>query len=351
MAKQIIDIGTSANKGDGDPLRTAFRKINDNFTELYAANGNVDGAATNVSPSTDATFDLGSASKQWADLYVADFIYLNGARIEVTAGGALLVNGGAPAEVQDTVGSVFGDDSTLLVDGVNSLIPSSVIQGSEATNWNTAFGWGDHSTAGYLTSLTGDLTGSVFADDSSLMVDAINNKLYAETLTTLAVFGNPTLALNADVIALDAQNGILSLQTTDTILNSFVNAWEVNGTNGASLVLNDDGIVPSELSINVDTFTVTGDTVLGFPFGETTINGSINVVNNVITNTIQNTGNITIQAGTNLHLNATTTDFTGTVDFSSATFTGEPWISVTDLQTLVAASIDFDDFKTRIAAL
>ena len=35
MAKQTINIGTSANKGDGDPLRTAFSKINLNFSELY----------------------------------------------------------------------------------------------------------------------------------------------------------------------------------------------------------------------------------------------------------------------------------------------------------------------------
>ena len=35
MAKQIINIGSSANKGDGDPLRTALDKVNDNFTEVY----------------------------------------------------------------------------------------------------------------------------------------------------------------------------------------------------------------------------------------------------------------------------------------------------------------------------
>lgn len=35
MAKQIIGIGTIANDGTGDPLRTAFDKCNDNFTELY----------------------------------------------------------------------------------------------------------------------------------------------------------------------------------------------------------------------------------------------------------------------------------------------------------------------------
>ena len=35
MAKQTINIGSSANDGTGDPLRTAFDKINDNFTEVY----------------------------------------------------------------------------------------------------------------------------------------------------------------------------------------------------------------------------------------------------------------------------------------------------------------------------
>ena len=60
MAIQTINIGSSANKGDGDPLRTAFKKINENFAELNTTN-----------------------------------------------------------TVRDIKGSVFGDDSTLLVDAVN----------------------------------------------------------------------------------------------------------------------------------------------------------------------------------------------------------------------------------------
>ena len=35
MAQQLIGIGTTANDGTGDPLRSAFDKSNDNFTELY----------------------------------------------------------------------------------------------------------------------------------------------------------------------------------------------------------------------------------------------------------------------------------------------------------------------------
>ena len=50
MAKQTVNLGTSANKGDGDPLRTAFDKVNDNFDELYARDINTDFSASAVEP-------------------------------------------------------------------------------------------------------------------------------------------------------------------------------------------------------------------------------------------------------------------------------------------------------------
>jgi hypothetical protein len=58
MAKQIIGIGASANDGTGDPLRTAFDKVNDNFTEVYGFNFtktywfDANDAATSSSPIT-----------------------------------------------------------------------------------------------------------------------------------------------------------------------------------------------------------------------------------------------------------------------------------------------------------
>ena len=35
MTQQSINIGSSPNSGDGDPIRTCFTKVNSNFTELY----------------------------------------------------------------------------------------------------------------------------------------------------------------------------------------------------------------------------------------------------------------------------------------------------------------------------
>jgi hypothetical protein len=39
MSRQVINIGNSPNDRKGDPARTAFEKINENFTEVYANQG------------------------------------------------------------------------------------------------------------------------------------------------------------------------------------------------------------------------------------------------------------------------------------------------------------------------
>lgn len=39
MTKKIINIGAAANDRQGDSLRAAFTKVNENFTELYVALG------------------------------------------------------------------------------------------------------------------------------------------------------------------------------------------------------------------------------------------------------------------------------------------------------------------------
>ena len=84
MAKQVINIGTSANKGDGDPIRTAFDKVNDNFTELYS-----------------------------------DVKQLNS------------VNFGGGTITSDVIGTVSGTDSTMLVDGNNSKVVGPI----ESNTW------------------------------------------------------------------------------------------------------------------------------------------------------------------------------------------------------------------------
>ena len=56
MAKQPVGIGTQPNDNNGDPLRTAFDKINDNTNEIYSLFGN----GTDLAISGDATVSAGA---------------------------------------------------------------------------------------------------------------------------------------------------------------------------------------------------------------------------------------------------------------------------------------------------
>jgi hypothetical protein len=51
--QEIIYIGTSPNDGQGDPLRTAFAKVNNNFTSLF-----------NTTFNTSTAYSLGNSTNQ-----------------------------------------------------------------------------------------------------------------------------------------------------------------------------------------------------------------------------------------------------------------------------------------------
>ena len=181
MAKQTVNLGTSANKGDGDPLRTAFTKVNANFTEVYSL--------------------LGAEGGDVDDVVAPMLVHNSHTNVTVTRDDAAnkIIFSVDPYD-GDITGSVFGDDSTVLVDGVNNTIPKANIE--DSANWDTAFGWGNHTAGGYapqtttytktevdsaisaVNTLDGDITGSVFADDSTLLVDGVGGKVLLTTNTT-----------------------------------------------------------------------------------------------------------------------------------------------------------------------
>ena len=90
-----------------------------------------------------------------------------------------------PGDSFDIKGSVFADDSTLLVDAVNGLVPDTVVQGPYRNQWDTAYGWGDHSTVGYLTSVTTPTLSSVLAqgNNSALGIDVGASTIGGITIT------------------------------------------------------------------------------------------------------------------------------------------------------------------------
>lgn len=127
MTKQTINIGT-ADRGDGDPIRTAFQKVNANFTELYTALGLGDNNlnlgsfefTNNVMTTTDSSniiidqnvvirseltmqgdivpnvaneHNLGSPTHPWGSLYVSNnTIYIGGNALKIDGNGDLTLN-------------------------------------------------------------------------------------------------------------------------------------------------------------------------------------------------------------------------------------------------------------------
>ena len=175
MAKQVINLGTSPNKGDGDPLRNAFDKVNDNFDELYTDIKQVKSAQT--------------------------------------GGGTLIV---------DTIGSVHGTDSTLLVDGNNSKI------------------------VGPIGSSTWDVT------DQNIDITTTNTGV------------NANITLNAQ--------GVITLQ--ESTAEDYVQV----SSNGVVLYSNSDIALRTQgQDIHIGYDTQSGNVEIGHNSSQTNINGTLNV--------------------------------------------------------------------------
>jgi hypothetical protein len=65
MAQQIINVGATPNDGAGDPIRTAFIKSNNNFSQLYSR--------AQVSPPTSLTGEIGDEAGMYA--YDSSYFY------------------------------------------------------------------------------------------------------------------------------------------------------------------------------------------------------------------------------------------------------------------------------------
>jgi len=65
MAKLVVNIGTSVNDKAGDPLRTAFNKINLNFTDLYTKFDSIDHSTLSSSSAASIVSNNLSTPNTW----------------------------------------------------------------------------------------------------------------------------------------------------------------------------------------------------------------------------------------------------------------------------------------------
>ena len=233
----------------------------------------------------------------------------------------------------DIKGSVFADDSTLLIDAVSGIIPAANLSGalpaidgsalinvtSQGLTYNDGgpgsieigvtadiFDFGDGKTidmqnstilvtgstiTGLEASITGDIKGSVFADDSSVIVDAVDNKIYAleiitprlENTSTLTIASDADIIMNSSTSAyLQSSNGNFNIvaQNGSVGLSDFTGAGNISisdldgsinlGTTGTITI---QGAATSPINIGVGT---SGTVTIGHGSNNIVFNGNVN---------------------------------------------------------------------------
>lgn len=85
--QEIINIGTLPNDGEGDPLRVAFAKINNNFTNLFATTTNTDSSYSLGNTAGQVIFETSVDTFTMGELfiYTADATTLESQTIQLSA--------------------------------------------------------------------------------------------------------------------------------------------------------------------------------------------------------------------------------------------------------------------------
>jgi len=250
MAQQSINIGSSANDGTGDPLRTAFDKINDNFTELYGSTAEANDLVEDSTPQLGGDLDV------------------NGRRITSARSNEdiiLLPNGtgGVIASAIRIAGTtISSDDSStininegLVVDGTASISGASTLTGAVSASSTLAVtGAATLSSTLAVTGAT-TLTGAV----------VVNNSVTATSVTTNDIVSNGS---NADITLDPTGTGDINL-TAGADVNLPANIGMTFGDDGEKIEGNGTKLTIS--SSDAIELTATTDVVIpanvGITFG------------------------------------------------------------------------------------
>ena len=138
MAKQTVGVGSSANDGTGDTLRTGAGKINDNFNEIYAEFGD----GTNLSnANTSGDILVADGTKFVNRTTTGDITISNTGAINLRGNSLSIPGDTAPSP---TSNKLYAVGSTLYWDG-NTI---GVASGGSFSSFNVA---GDSGSAQSVT--------------------------------------------------------------------------------------------------------------------------------------------------------------------------------------------------------
>ena len=309
MAKQSINLGSSANDGGGSSLRAGGDIVNDNFSELYTALG--DGTDLKISLGSPSTGDVlawnGSIFTKSTPTTLANIVEDTtpqlGGNLDVNAKQIVSLSNNNIVIAPNGSGSIILDgQSWPQADGsANQVLKTD---GSGQLSYGNVEAVVDIDGANNLESATLAVGDKFLVSDGGTEGRALLSQvdtLFASTTQTLS---NKTLT-----------NPILSPTATTAGKVEFLEGTN-NGTNKATL------IGPASTADVTLTLPAATDTLVGKATTDTltnkSISGSTNTLTNIPNSAITNSS-VTI-GGTAVALGATVTTYTGLSSVTSTNF-------------------------------
>lgn len=229
MAQEIINIGEAPNDGNGDPLRTAFIKTNNNFSTLFAISG-ITGIANGTS---NISIPLANSSIIMSVSNVANVVVVTSSGLQVTgnanvsgttsvgnitASGTIVANGtiqslgGVTAVTVTASGNLVGGNLNI----VNNIRTSDMLVTGNITNAQLNV-TGNVAAANILA------TGNVVANGTSITATGFS-------ATNGNIVGTGTLL---SVTGFSANSGVLSVAGNTTITGNVAAPYFIG--NGSQL--------------------------------------------------------------------------------------------------------------------
>ena len=260
MAYQALGLGSTANDGTGDDLRTGGDKINDNFVELYTALGS--GTALSSGITADATAVTLTAPT------------ING-----------VVGGTATSQTITalTTAGIVGTGGALEVTPANNILEirgdGSSVEGQIKLNCHANSHGQTLKAQPHSASITNTMLLPIGASStlvSLISADTLTNKtLTAPTIATITNGGTVTIPSGADTL--------VARTSTDTLTNKTLTSPTITGTGAiaGTFTGNIDGIVGGTTPA-----AVTGTAISGTSIAVTGTGGAMTL--NTVTTTQRN---------------------------------------------------------------
>jgi len=283
MAKQVINIGTNANDGTGDPIRDAFDKVNDNFTELYTDDaGDVNSITATApivrdSPTGAVTISLADAGVTLAKVQnvAANSILVRDANSsgvlteKALATTQILIGDGTGMTAAALSGDATMTNAGVVSIGANKIITDKILDLNVTTSkiaddavttdklansintTITDLQTDKYDKAGGTISGDAAITGNLIVDTNTLYVDsstnnvAINDSTNANiSLTVTSKSGYEDIAyFKSSGTNIDARINLFPTGTGNSVINSASNSLELQTAGSPKMTINSSGNV------------------------------------------------------------------------------------------------------------